>query len=204
MVIIRSTQMPQQAPAVTTDALQADPLQVQAAQLFADDLAADRVPSIGAIRAAPHRATKSAAGTRVPGSPRRGIARQEILPARPAGRGGVTCDRDRCRLRGGADSSRRRSQSAVGPLASAAQIPAARRGRSGLAWCLLPRCRDECSARSRPWAAGQHLAEFTSSARTRSDGVGAAAAGPSALSVPGLDLEPRLKDEGGTGSGAPG
>jgi hypothetical protein len=54
MVIIRSAQMPQQAPAVTTDALQADPLQVQAAQLFADDLAADRVPSIRAIRARLH------------------------------------------------------------------------------------------------------------------------------------------------------
>jgi hypothetical protein len=54
MVIIRNAQMPQQASALTTDALEADPLQLQAAQLFANDLAADRVPSIRAIRARLH------------------------------------------------------------------------------------------------------------------------------------------------------
>jgi hypothetical protein len=34
-------------------------------------------------------------------------------------------------------------------------------------------------------------------------GIAAAAAGPSALPVPGLDLEPFLEDDGGTGGGAP-
>src|SRR5215471_10537291 len=48
-----------------------------------------------------------------------------------------------------------------------------------------------------------HPAEFTSYFRTGSDGIGSAAAGPSALSVPGLDLQPLLKDDGGTGGGAP-
>src|SRR5262249_24840355 len=58
-------------------------------------------------------------------------------------------------------------------------------------------------ARSRPWAPGQHPVEFTSCARTGSDGISPAAAGSSALSVPGLDLEPLLKDDGGTGGVAP-
>jgi hypothetical protein len=49
----------------------------------------------------------------------------------------------------------------------------------------------------------QQPAGFTSYARTGSDGMAAAAAGPSALAVRGLDLEPLLQDDGGTGGAAP-
>jgi hypothetical protein len=52
MLVIRSSQVPAGgAPETEHDA---DPLQEQAAELFADDLAADRVPSVRAIRAQLH------------------------------------------------------------------------------------------------------------------------------------------------------
>ena len=52
MMVIRSSQVPVGgAPETEKDA---DPLQEQAAELFADDLAADRVPSVRAIRAQLH------------------------------------------------------------------------------------------------------------------------------------------------------
>jgi hypothetical protein len=52
MLIIRSSQVPAGgAPETENDA---EPLQEQAAELFADDLAADRVPSVRAIRAQLH------------------------------------------------------------------------------------------------------------------------------------------------------
>jgi hypothetical protein len=53
MMIIRSAQV---QPATSEEPVvpDADPMQVQAAQLFADDLAADRVPSVRAIRARLH------------------------------------------------------------------------------------------------------------------------------------------------------
>jgi hypothetical protein len=52
MLVIRSSQVPAGgAPETENDA---DPLQEQAAELFADDLAADRVPSVRAIRAQLH------------------------------------------------------------------------------------------------------------------------------------------------------
>jgi uncharacterized protein DUF2637 len=52
MMVIRSSQVPAgDAPGTGHDA---DPLQEQAAELFADDLAADRVPSVCAIRAELH------------------------------------------------------------------------------------------------------------------------------------------------------
>jgi hypothetical protein len=50
MMIIRSAQVPAETPTALDD----DPLQDEAAGLFADDLAADRVPSIRAIRARLH------------------------------------------------------------------------------------------------------------------------------------------------------
>lgn len=50
MMIIRGAQVPTEVRA----ALDADPLQVQAVQLFADDLAANRVPPVRAIRARLH------------------------------------------------------------------------------------------------------------------------------------------------------
>lgn len=75
MVIIRGAQVladATAAPGVPDRAPDADPLQVQAAQVFADDLPADRVPSVRTIRAAPRRADACAAGTRVPGSAHHG------------------------------------------------------------------------------------------------------------------------------------
>jgi hypothetical protein len=53
MMIIRSAQAPADAvvPWVPDRVPDADPLQVQAAQVFADELAEDRVPSARAIRA---------------------------------------------------------------------------------------------------------------------------------------------------------
>lgn len=53
MMIIRSTQAPADA-TVAPGMPDADPMQVSAAQLFADDLAANRVPSVRAIRARLH------------------------------------------------------------------------------------------------------------------------------------------------------
>ncbi|HEY2639848.1 MAG TPA: DUF2637 domain-containing protein [Streptosporangiaceae bacterium] len=54
MMIIRGAQAPAGVVSVVGDEHKADPLRKQAAQLFADDLAADRVPSIRAIRARLH------------------------------------------------------------------------------------------------------------------------------------------------------
>jgi len=52
MMVIRSSQFPARgAPGTGHDV---DPLQEQAAELFAGRLAADRVPSVRAIRAEPH------------------------------------------------------------------------------------------------------------------------------------------------------
>jgi hypothetical protein len=51
MVIIRGARSTVEIPAVPDDVHDTDPLQTQAAQLFADELAADRVPSVRAIRA---------------------------------------------------------------------------------------------------------------------------------------------------------
>jgi hypothetical protein len=50
-----------------------DPLRVQAAHVFAGDLAADRVPSVSAIRARLH-VGQPRAGTGVPGHPHQRIA----------------------------------------------------------------------------------------------------------------------------------
>jgi hypothetical protein len=52
MMIIRDAQAPAQARLGPGDVLDADPLQVQAARVFADDLATDQIPSVRAIRAA--------------------------------------------------------------------------------------------------------------------------------------------------------
>jgi hypothetical protein len=51
MIIIRGAQVSVDDPPAIPDA---DPLQAQAAQAFADDLAANRVPSVPAIRARLH------------------------------------------------------------------------------------------------------------------------------------------------------
>ena len=52
MMVIRSSQVP--AGGAAERGNDSDPLQEQAAELFADDLAADRVPSVRAIRAQLH------------------------------------------------------------------------------------------------------------------------------------------------------
>jgi hypothetical protein len=52
MTVIRNSQMP--ADDISEGELDADPLQDQAAALFAEDLAAERVPSVRAIRAQLH------------------------------------------------------------------------------------------------------------------------------------------------------
>ena len=52
MMIIRDAQAPAQARLGPGDVLDADSLQVQAARVFADDLATDQIPSVRAIRAA--------------------------------------------------------------------------------------------------------------------------------------------------------
>jgi hypothetical protein len=52
MTVIRSSQVPAEATSETED--DADPLRDQAAELFAEQLAADRVPSVRAIRAQLH------------------------------------------------------------------------------------------------------------------------------------------------------
>ena len=54
MIIIRRAQVAEDASISPDDMLKADPLQEHAAQLFADDLSADRLPSIRAIRAQLH------------------------------------------------------------------------------------------------------------------------------------------------------
>ena len=58
----------------------ADPLQVQAARFFADDLAAGRVPLVRAIRGASCRTASRAAGTGVPDLPHRWPACREAAP----------------------------------------------------------------------------------------------------------------------------
>jgi hypothetical protein len=52
MMVIRSSQVP--AEGTSKDERDADPLQEQAAEVFAGQLAADRVPSVRAIRAQLH------------------------------------------------------------------------------------------------------------------------------------------------------
>jgi hypothetical protein len=52
MTVVRSSQVPAQDK--RDSGHEADPLREQAAELFAEQLAADRVPSIRAIRAQPH------------------------------------------------------------------------------------------------------------------------------------------------------
>ena len=54
MTVIRGGQMPAATPSACDDGSAADPLGERAAVVFAADLAADRVPSIRAIRAALH------------------------------------------------------------------------------------------------------------------------------------------------------
>lgn len=55
MMIIRGAQAPMTSPNEHNEALVTDPLQDQVAVVFAAKLAADRVPSIRAIRSAPCR-----------------------------------------------------------------------------------------------------------------------------------------------------
>ena len=68
MMIIRSAQVLEDAP-IMLRVHDVDPLQVQAAQVFADSLSADRVPSVRAIRAQLHVGQSRActAGASVPG-----------------------------------------------------------------------------------------------------------------------------------------
>jgi hypothetical protein len=54
MMIIRDAHVVPEIPAAPDMAPEADPLQVQAAKVFADHLAADRVPSVRTIRARLH------------------------------------------------------------------------------------------------------------------------------------------------------
>jgi hypothetical protein len=54
MMVIRSAQVPVVTSSMRADASATDPLVERAAVVFADDLAADRVPSIRAIRVALH------------------------------------------------------------------------------------------------------------------------------------------------------
>ena len=64
MMVIRGSQVPAGgAPETERDA---DPLQEQAAELFADDLAADRVPSVRDPRSAARWPAPGAAAARVP------------------------------------------------------------------------------------------------------------------------------------------
>jgi hypothetical protein len=54
MTIIRGVQVPAEVPATPDDGPEADPLQIQAAEVFADGLTADRVLSVRTIRARLH------------------------------------------------------------------------------------------------------------------------------------------------------
>jgi len=54
MVIIRSEQVPAVPSNARDDGSATDPLSARAAEVFADELEADRVPSIRSIRAALH------------------------------------------------------------------------------------------------------------------------------------------------------
>jgi hypothetical protein len=71
MMIIRGAQTPTAAPSPHDGAPVIDPLGEQAAVMFAAELAADRVPSVRAIRAALHVGQPRAAAARVPGRSRR-------------------------------------------------------------------------------------------------------------------------------------
>jgi hypothetical protein len=64
MTVIRSSQAAPDSPAGSSGI--PDPLQKQAAEAFADHLAADRVPSIRAIRAAQRRPAPGAAAAGLP------------------------------------------------------------------------------------------------------------------------------------------
>lgn len=77
MVVIRSSQVP--AEDTYEIARKADPLQEQAAELFAEQLAADRVPSVRAIRAQLHVGQPRA--QRLRGYLATGAARRAELPA---------------------------------------------------------------------------------------------------------------------------
>jgi Protein of unknown function (DUF2637) len=74
MMIIRSAQLPETgtAPGRAPECMPGtDPLQVRAAQAFAVELAAGRVPSVRAIRARLHVGQPRAEGTRIPGRAQR-------------------------------------------------------------------------------------------------------------------------------------
>jgi uncharacterized protein DUF2637 len=66
MMIIRSEQVPAVLSGICEDGSAADPLGERAAVVFAADLAADRLPSVRAIRAALHVGQPRAAAARVP------------------------------------------------------------------------------------------------------------------------------------------
>jgi hypothetical protein len=66
MMIIRSGQVPAVTSNARDDGSATDPLSERAAVVFADDLAAGRVPSIRAIRATMHVGQPRAAAARVP------------------------------------------------------------------------------------------------------------------------------------------
>lgn len=73
MMIIRGAQIPADVTAgagLSGRRPVSDPLQVEAAQVFAVDLVAGRVPSVRAIRAASYRTAACAVGTGVHGQPR--------------------------------------------------------------------------------------------------------------------------------------
>jgi hypothetical protein len=68
-VIIRSAQVPAVMPSAQDDGSATDPLGERAAVVFADDLAADRVPSIRAIRTALHVGQREPRPRTRPGTP---------------------------------------------------------------------------------------------------------------------------------------
>jgi hypothetical protein len=79
MMVIRSSQLP--ADSTADSGHDADPIQEQAAQVFAEELAADRVPSVRAIRAQLHVGQPRAqcVRTRLHGNSRRdGISGNEL------------------------------------------------------------------------------------------------------------------------------
>jgi hypothetical protein len=70
MMIIRGSQVVGEVPAVPD----VDPPQMEAVQVFANDLEADRIPSVRAIRGRLHVGHASAAGPPAPGYPQRATA----------------------------------------------------------------------------------------------------------------------------------
>jgi hypothetical protein len=65
-MIIRRVQVPTAMPSLHDDACVADPLDERAAQVFAVELAADRVPSIRSIRATLHVGQRRTATEQIP------------------------------------------------------------------------------------------------------------------------------------------